>query len=319
VGHLLVSAFLIVFVVGTWSAFVAWQRTQQHRISQLRHLFNYIVSFNVMVLGCLVARYAFTNLIGENPMDFPRYILVLSVGVFAVQAGLAWTALRLGWDLQRREFPIGLRYAFAAGTTVLGVSYVVGTTLLLTGGGRRWLLTTHMALGAATACVLLAVSTGLAACRSRVLTDDQRRSIRRFGWYLLCGYLAMVGSVVLPETAQLLFLAATLLWLNCASLLWLHVGFASYHQVAVTAEETATIAIIAKEHGITQREREVMDLIVQGRSNKEIEAQLCISFSTVKNHAYSLYRKLGVGSRAQLIRLIMSEASRSGDVNARHG
>jgi LuxR family transcriptional regulator of spore coat protein len=73
------------------------------------------------------------------------------------------------------------------------------------------------------------------------------------------------------------------------------------------------IARLAHEHGVTDREREVMELIVQGRSNKEIEGELFISFSTVKNHAYSLYRKLGVKSRAQLIHLVMVAASRSAE------
>jgi DNA-binding CsgD family transcriptional regulator len=57
---------------------------------------------------------------------------------------------------------------------------------------------------------------------------------------------------------------------------------------------------------ITKREREVMDLLFQGKSYKEIEDLLCISLGTVKNHAYNLYRKVGVNSRAQLIHLAIN-------------
>ena len=49
-----------------------------------------------------------------------------------------------------------------------------------------------------------------------------------------------------------------------------------------------------------------MALLVKGKSNKEIEFLLSISFSTVKNHVYNLYRKIGVTSRAQLIHLVMA-------------
>ena len=43
--------------------------------------------------------------------------------------------------------------------------------------------------------------------------------------------------------------------------------------------------------------------IMAGKSNKEIEASLHIAFNTVKNHVYSIFRKTGVNSRAQLILL----------------
>jgi DNA-binding CsgD family transcriptional regulator len=305
VGHLLVFAFLIDLLVGTWAAIVTWQRYQRHGVSQLRHLFNYVVCFNVMVFGYLVAQYAFTNLIGENPFAFPRHVLVMSVGVYLIEAGLTWTALRLGWDLRRRESPAALYRVFIAFATVFGLSYVVGITLLLQSGGFRWLVSTHMALGLAMTAVVVAVFISLATCRSRELSEDQRRSVRRLGWCLLWGHLALAGSAALPQAAHLFSLAAALLWLNCVPLLWLRSGFDLYNQAPGKEEGAAAIARLAQEHGITQREREVMELIVRGKSNKEIEEQLYISFSTVKNHAYSLYRKLGVKSRAQLIHLVM--------------
>jgi hypothetical protein len=96
VRHLLVFAFLIDLLVGMWVAVNTWQRYQRHGLSQLRDLFGYVVSFNLLVLGYLVAHYAFTNLIGENPMAFPRHVFVMSVGVYVIEIVLSWTALRLG-------------------------------------------------------------------------------------------------------------------------------------------------------------------------------------------------------------------------------
>ena len=47
-----------------------------------------------------------------------------------------------------------------------------------------------------------------------------------------------------------------------------------------------------------------MELILAGKSNKEIEDKLYISSSTVKNHVYNIYRKLNVKSRSQLSHFI---------------
>jgi DNA-binding NarL/FixJ family response regulator len=50
---------------------------------------------------------------------------------------------------------------------------------------------------------------------------------------------------------------------------------------------------------LTGRELQVLELIVKGRSNKEISTELVISEATVKSHINSLLSKLGVSDRTQ--------------------
>jgi DNA-binding NarL/FixJ family response regulator len=51
--------------------------------------------------------------------------------------------------------------------------------------------------------------------------------------------------------------------------------------------------------GLTSRELDVLRLVVAGRSNKEIGAELAISEATVKTHVNSVLSKLGVSDRTQ--------------------
>jgi two-component system response regulator DesR len=53
---------------------------------------------------------------------------------------------------------------------------------------------------------------------------------------------------------------------------------------------------------LSEREREVLTLIASGQTNREIAARLYLSPHTVKEHASSLYRKLGVKNRAEAAR-----------------
>ncbi len=54
---------------------------------------------------------------------------------------------------------------------------------------------------------------------------------------------------------------------------------------------------------ITDREREVLRLVVKGNSAKEIAEQLSISHRTVETHRQNLIRKLGAKNSADLVRL----------------
>jgi two-component system response regulator DesR len=52
---------------------------------------------------------------------------------------------------------------------------------------------------------------------------------------------------------------------------------------------------------LSEREREVLDLIASGATNREIAARLYLSPHTVKEYTSALYRKLEVRNRAEAV------------------
>lgn len=52
---------------------------------------------------------------------------------------------------------------------------------------------------------------------------------------------------------------------------------------------------------ITQREKEIIEYILAGHTNSEIGEKLFISPNTVKNHIYSIYKKMNIKNRYELI------------------
>jgi len=55
----------------------------------------------------------------------------------------------------------------------------------------------------------------------------------------------------------------------------------------------------AHEHALTQREKEIVLLVEQGLSNKEIARRLSVGTATVKNHVHNILEKLQVRRRGQ--------------------
>ena len=52
---------------------------------------------------------------------------------------------------------------------------------------------------------------------------------------------------------------------------------------------------------LTEREREVLQLVVDGLTNQEIADRLVISLGTVKRHISNIYGKMGVSHRTQAV------------------
>jgi two-component system nitrate/nitrite response regulator NarL len=61
---------------------------------------------------------------------------------------------------------------------------------------------------------------------------------------------------------------------------------------------------LTSELGLTAREREVLGLIEEGLSNKEIATRLCIELPTVKNHVHNVLEKLHVRRRTEAVAMV---------------
>jgi two-component system response regulator NreC len=76
---------------------------------------------------------------------------------------------------------------------------------------------------------------------------------------------------------------------------------------AMLAGEAASSGHADPVAALTEREREVLDLLVLGHTNVEIASLLFLSSRTVETHRASIQRKLGMKSRAELVRFALGE------------
>jgi len=92
-------------------------------------------------------------------------------------------------------------------------------------------------------------------------------------------------------------------------LLFGRVVTAYYGALAFSHDANPGLDWICAEFGLSAREREIVQRILKGKSNKEIEEELFISSHTVKNHIYHIFQKTGVKSRGQLVSMVMQHSA----------
>src|SRR5947209_164321 len=68
-----------------------------------------------------------------------------------------------------------------------------------------------------------------------------------------------------------------------------------------TGEKTAAASLDFPELNLSVRQREIVDLLVLGKSNKEMADHLCLSTDTIKAHLQHIFRKIGVSSRLEAV------------------
>lgn len=74
--------------------------------------------------------------------------------------------------------------------------------------------------------------------------------------------------------------------------------------------ERGTLEVVRERMGrLTPRESEILELVVEGLSSKEIAVQLVVSFKTVEAHRAKVMRKMEAESVAQLVRMVVSAKS----------
>lgn len=134
----------------------------------------------------------------------------------------------------------------------------------------------------------------------------QQRSASLFGWSYLIGYLAyslpFYLSYWMDEPKLMGVVPYCYYLMHFAPMFFLRDYCASQPSSPESeSQAVADLDDVAARFGISARERSVLELVLQGKNNREIADHLFISPHTVRNHIYSIYGKMSVKNRVQLM------------------
>jgi DNA-binding CsgD family transcriptional regulator len=308
---------VIVLVVGVWAVFEFRQKSRRFPESKLDGLWLFLVFYNALSMATFFGAYGQSNLTPAQLEGFSFWYRIAEWPVL--------TALVVGAHLslykaifRRLERPLPKWLVPAAG--FFAVTMIVWYFLALK----------YPALGPQrpenTFWLILIWPPGFLdivwlvrlLVESRKAQDPGRRKVdAALAWMFLARYpIHLAISVWTPGGVIILALTLTRLlglYTNILPVIWLRSYFAPWAgSLGKVLGGRFDLAALGRSRGLTPREMEILDLMIDGKSYKEIESTLHISIHTVKSHVYSLYRKMDVTSRHQLIHRIGVYGSESG-------
>ena len=283
---------------------------RRFQVTFLLHYLYFISSFFVAGFIDLVgAHLAATMLEGQEPQTvlLLDHIFIFLVYPFVPIAFYFFLSFLMGF-LSRGLLAI-FRYIYGSFWTLLFLLLVLAAKTFLGTGEESlskflFLVLDNIAYGFYIAFLAMGL------ILSGHLEDaNRRRALRIFCLLCLCGFAIAWGlserwTGSFPRARPLhIFLYFAL---NLPSLLFLRHSMTRFPPLPsrVPVMQDEDLAGFYERFELSKREREIVRLMLTGKSNKEIAGELFVSTHTVKNHVYNIYQKLHVSSRLHFIRIV---------------
>jgi len=265
----------------------------------------YLVTLNIIALLNLVVGYVAAVLLKSlSPPDLRTVYILFGLVAFPILAMAFYFYLAFVAGILDRELSVPFRVFYFGLWALIFTGFLVRIQFSLE---ERHLRLAHD-IGFLTGWLVAAVPIGamiyLAVGSARRSPVEEKKGLRVLAGISFVCFLTFVSALTFFQAeTPLRWSAPALLFLaNAGQILGLR-RFLSRHGRPILPE-TLTPAKMQRfrdEFRLSPREGEVLDLLLHGKSNKDIERELFISHHTVRNHVHNIYQKLNVSTRLQLM------------------
>ncbi len=308
--HFIIIAFFLALIVGTAAITRISLIRRRSTLPFLAFLFYGILFLNLGALSAITSYYLKANIVGSKASgSFLKEFYFQWNGVLAagLLGGLNISFLLMIRALLGKRSSSQFKRIFIAGWAMILVVQAAGSVL---GLANLEFIMNRMTNHILTTTIFLIGGTYFLLRAREIQPSLKRQRLLRFAriqivWILTWVWLRSLYYVELISEWNFVFFEAILfITTNVLVLLFLK-GFASGIQTGtrmriITAEDQQNEFI---KFGITKREQEIVRLICEGKSNREIKDQLFISLQSVKDHIYRIYKKTAAKNRVQLANL----------------
>jgi len=304
--HIKILAAVANLMIGTGIAVYTYYLYKTYAYPFLQPLTYHIIFYNLLILLMLISRYLDLNL----PEKFlvlrsPIYEDIGYLVLYIFFMGMTYAMVSVVLQFQGKDISPRQRKRIFAGAIVFLSGLIIKMILPTRSLTYKWLFYFYENIGAFIFFIEIIFLVNLLIYAKRSSDRKKARICKAFAYFYLARYFFLPIIFVLSGQIRFFASMAGLICLNFFPLLWFKLFFLKYAQSMLSLIEGSTsFEQLYEKYNISKREQDILKLIIDGKSNKEIEDELYISIHTVKNHVYSLYRKLGINTRHQLIHFI---------------
>ena len=304
-GHILIFFYILVLISGIAAALTIHLMSKIYGRNFLKDYAQNIIFFNLIVFVQLSSYYLHQNYFDSatstgflNIYNITTYLIG-----FTGALGMAYSFVKVVFGLLGKSLPPFVKKTFLTGLVVLAVSYGIGIALFLQQREMTWLFNLRNIVNMALGWIILLSLLFLFYKGNRLPDRKQKHITKVFALIYLSGVLGLIIAIFIDFALEDLFVPLFFLLMNLFPFMWFYMFFKkAFGTLILEPAEESIIERAVKEYKISEREREVLERLLKGFNHKQIQEELFISFHTVKNHIYSLYKKLEVSSRWELMR-----------------
>jgi DNA-binding CsgD family transcriptional regulator len=300
--HFTVFIYIAALSLGLSAFVISFQLYKLYRYRYLLAYVYYLALLNLASLANLIFYYYYLNLKeSSTAYQYNIYLIIYIIAMFFITMACTYAFILWTRGIVEKALPKIVTYFYFISFCILLIIYFYGVKEFIKSESLQiFLLNDYVTRIFISSVTLLAIIQIFFNAR-KLQNPQKQKAVAIFGLLYLLIYIIIFICFFLPYTANTILISLLFLSLNIVPILFLKRYLQrSYWDILAEPERGKIINRLYAKHNISKREKEVIYLILQGKSNKEIANALFISLPTVKQHIYNIYQKIGVKSRMQL-------------------
>ena len=307
---------IIPLIAGAIAIYFSFQLMKRYQVPFVSSYFYFLVFLYIFGAYSLAGSGLMENLLTRMEIDMK---VIHSARLFVIFLGIPFVILsyfmlfRSVTEFFQMSlipvFPIAY-FCFSIVAFVLYGIFIIRLTRFELGDYQSLIMVQRWVFTGFTTTMFLAIYLRVLLASGKLTDRNEKKFIRVFGsWYFLYMLLCISAFSLISLHAILpyVFIFIFLSW-HLIPILFLSLYLEKYHGGTASLHEDfeTKLNAFAAKYEISKREREVIQLICKGLTNKEIGDALFISLQTVKDHTHHIFVKSGIRNRVQLTNLIRS-------------
>lgn len=307
---ILFSLYFLFVILALWQLRIIIKSVHKYQLTFLRYFQSYLIFFFIYgfikYVGYLFMIEFFSDRIDESVLAKQLAILIFPFFSIALYFMLLWI-----WNLSEKGTPKSLRILYWSLQSFI-FFYMLGNNIVSANSSTVDYEPSWLPVHFAEVLILFLVVLQIFILARNIEPNIKKRFIKSLGLILVLSFAAYeayqnLSASLFTSHPRYYFaiLGGLYFCVNIPAILSICRFLYRHHQELIDLQFSKDVmSQFCKTYHITPREQEIIEMIISGKSNQEIGAQLFISLQTVKNINYNIYKKVNINNRIQLINLI---------------